>query len=209
MTTARMLPDADLERCGVSRESRERLAIFVDLLLRWQARINLISPSTIPAVWNRHVLDSLQLVPLVPTSLTAFADLGTGGGFPALPLAIATGAHAHLFESNGKKAAFLLEALRVTGCAGNVHQIRLEALSKQKLPKVELVTARALAPLTELLSLAEPFLASGAQGLFHKGQDIDAELTESQKSWRIKVRKHPSLTDPQAVILQVEEAVHV
>jgi len=209
MSPSLPLGDADLERCNVSRESRVRLERFVALLLQWQARINLISPATVPDVWHRHVLDSLQLVPLLPAGITGFADLGSGSGFPALPLAIATGLEAHLYESNGKKVAFLREALRLCQCRGFVHQVRLEQLKGTTVPKIQLVTARALAPLTELLLLAEPFLAAGAVALFHKGQDVDAELTEASKSWRIQATRFPSLTDSRAVILKVEEARRV
>lgn len=197
------------ERLNVSRESWQRIQTFVDLLLRWQARINLISPASIPDVWQRHVLDSLQILPLLPPGLRCCADLGSGSGFPALPLAIATGAEMHLYEANGKKAAFLREALRLCQTAGTVHQVRLEDVGRQNIPDVQLVTARALAPLDALLGWAEPFLTSGARGLFHKGQDVDAELTQAAKSWKIRFRKHQSLTDSRAVILEIEEAARV
>lgn len=196
-------------RLNVSRESWNRVEAFVDLLLIWQQRINLISPGSIPEIWERHVLDSLQLLPLLPRGTTAFADLGSGSGFPALPLAIASGAEAHLYESNGKKAAFLREALRQCGAKGTVHLTRLEEVPNQARPVVQVVTARALAPLETLLAWAEPFLASGARGLFHKGQDIDTELTQAAKSWRIRFDAHRSLTDSRAVILEVEEAHRV
>jgi 16S rRNA (guanine527-N7)-methyltransferase len=206
------IPDSVLNRAvtlNVSRESWIRLGTYVDLLLRWQERINLISPNTIPDVWERHILDSLQALPHLPTGTTSFADLGSGGGTPALPLAIASGAHVHLYESNGKKAAFLREALRETGTTGTVHNIRLENIKTEPLPKVQAVTARALAPLPLLLDLAEPFLSAGACGVFHKGQDVDAELTQAQKSWRIQSDTQQSVTDSRAVILIVKEAKRV
>lgn len=197
------------ERLNVSRESWDRVAAFTRLLLQWQQRINLISPASIPDIWERHVLDSLQLLPLLPPGTTAFADLGSGSGFPALPLAIASGAEVHLYESNGKKAAFLREALRQSGARGTVHLTRLEEVPRQAVPPVGVITARALAPLEVLLGWAEPFLARGARGLFHKGQDLGAELTQALKSWRIQFRTHQSLTDSRAVILEVEEAARV
>ena len=197
------------EGLNVSRESWARISTFVDLLLRWQQRINLISPATIPEVWNRHVLDSLQLLPLMATRTGSFADLGSGSGFPALPLAIASGREVHLYESNGKKAAFLREALRVCAAPGKVHLKRLEEVGTGTVAEVAFVTARALAPLEGLLGWAEPFLTAGATGLFHKGQDVDAELTRAAKSWRIRFRKHQSLTDSRAVILEFEEAARV
>jgi 16S rRNA (guanine527-N7)-methyltransferase len=194
------------EQLAVSRESWLRVEKFVALLLTWQERINLISPASIPFMWERHVIDSLQLLPLLPTQAKSFVDLGSGSGFPALPLAIASGLEVHVCESNNKKAAFLREALRVTGCKGSVHSERLNGeVAPGAFPKIELVTARALAPLVELLSLAKPFLDNGAQALFHKGQDIDQELTQAQKYWRIQHTKHASLTDSQAIILAVQE----
>ena len=198
---------AEAERLHVSRESWRRIEQFVELLLTWQQRINLISPASIPQIWERHVLDSLQVLPLIPIDTKAVADLGSGSGFPALPLAIASGLAFHLYESNNKKAAFLREAMRVTGCKGEVHPERLEGKTPPKgYPEVQLVTARALASTTELLTLAEPFMKNRAQALFHKGQDVDQELTEAQKYWRIQYTKHPSLTDSQGIILAVQEA---
>ncbi|HMT13380.1 MAG TPA: 16S rRNA (guanine(527)-N(7))-methyltransferase RsmG [Aestuariivirga sp.] len=207
MTT---MPDALIRQFDVSRESRVRLECYVALLLEWQARINLIGPSTVEAVWQRHVADGLQLVALLPRGTRVIADLGSGGGIPGLILAAATEAHVHLYESNGKKVAFLREALRRMGAKGTVHQRRIEDLAQAEgLPQATVVTARALAHLPLLLGYAAPFLTGGALGLFHKGQDVDAELTEATKSWKIKTRKHPSCTDSQAVILEVEEACHV
>jgi 16S rRNA (guanine527-N7)-methyltransferase len=194
---------------NVSRESWQRIVAYVTLLLHWQQRINLISPASIPDIWERHVIDSLQLMPLLPTSMTAFADLGAGSGFPGLPLAIATGAHVHLYESNGKKAAFLREALRQSATKGTVHPKRLEDLAKFPLPRVQAVTARALAPLPILLDWASPFLKHGIRGFFHKGQDVDLELTQAAKYWRIESLKHQSLTDSRAVILEIEEVARV
>jgi 16S rRNA (guanine527-N7)-methyltransferase len=195
---------------GVSRESWLRIGDYVVLLCQWQQRTNLISPASLPQLWTRHVIDSLQLLPLMPRGTTKVADLGSGGGFPAIPLAIASGAEFHLYESIGKKAAFLREAARITGCKVTVHPQRLEELAKAtEVPKVDLVTARALASLDALLPLAEPFLKTGAKALFHKGQDCDHELTEASKYWRIKAERHSSLTDSSGVILEVSEASRV
>ncbi len=197
------------QRLNVSRESWQRIQNYVELLLRWQSRTNLVSRSSLVDLWQRHVIDSLQIIAHLPSDLTAFADLGSGGGFPGLPLAIATGSHVHLYEANGKKCAFLRQALRETGASGSVHNVRLEDISLTEVPHVQVVTARALAPVSTLLSLSEPFLAAGARGLFHKGQDINSELTEATKSWRIRYRMHQSSSDSRAVILDVEEATRV
>lgn len=201
---------AQVEALHVSRESWARIESFVALLLQWQQRINLISPASIPHIWERHVIDSLQLLPLLPADAKVVADLGSGSGFPALPLAIASGLEFHLYESNNKKAAFLREAMRITGCKGQVHGERLTGKAPAHgMPQVDVVTARALAPLTELLELAQPQMKNGAQALFLKGQDVDQELTQAQKYWRIQYTKHASLTDSQAIILAVQEVSRV
>ncbi len=195
---------------GVSRESWSRIEVLVGFLCDYQRHTNLISNGSTASIWTRHVVDSLQLLPLFPMGTKAVADLGTGGGFPALPLAIASGAEFHLYESIGKKAAFLREAGKVTGCNVHVHHHRLEDLKTLAgVPKVGLITARALAPLKELLVLSEPFFKNGAKALFHKGADLDAELTQANKYWKIKAERHSSLTDSLGVILEVSEASRV
>lgn len=202
--------DAMFERFDVSRESGKRLETYVQLLLTWQQRINLIGPATIPFVWERHILDSLQLLPLLPKDTRSLAELGSGAGIPGLVVAIAAGLEAHLYESNGKKAAFLREAARQTRTRAHVHMVRLETLRAQTdVPAVRCVVARALAPLPLLLEYAEPFLASGAVGLFHKGQDVDAELTEATKYWKMRYSKHASQCDSRGVILEIHEATRV
>jgi 16S rRNA (guanine527-N7)-methyltransferase len=202
--------DEVLERFNVSRESRVRLNIYVSVLLNWQKQINLIGPSTVDQVWTRHIADSLRLIGLLPPATRTMADLGSGAGVPGLILAIATGHKVHLYESNGKKAAFLRETVRQTSAAATVHQIRSELLASDPArPKVDVVLARAFAPLGRLLSHAAPFLADGAVGLFHKGQDIDAELTDATKCWRIRYIKHSGVIDSNGVILEVREAIRV
>jgi 16S rRNA (guanine527-N7)-methyltransferase len=196
-----------LEGYNVSRESLERLGAYARLLIDWQKRINLVGPSTIDSLWERHIADCVQLLPLVRDKGTIFADLGSGAGLPGLVLAIAGNLSVHLYESNAKKCAFLREAARVTATQATIHAVRLEAAGP--IPKVDFVTARALAPLAELLELAAPFLATGVAGYFHKGQDIEAELTFAAKSWRIESTRHPSMTDSRAVILEVKEAHRV
>jgi 16S rRNA (guanine527-N7)-methyltransferase len=200
---------AAAQSLNVSRESWERIDAFTALLLDWQTRMNLIAPSTIPQVWHRHILDSLQLLPRVRSSDRNFADVGSGSGCPAIPFAIASGMDVHLYESIGKKAAFLREALRVTGTKGEVHQVRIEDVPAADLPDVQIVTARALTALPQLLKWTYPFFAKGARGLFHKGQDIELELTQATKSWKINLRKFQSVTDSRAVILEIEEVVRV
>ena len=201
--------EAALALVPVSRETQARLDRFVATLLTWQRRINLIAPTTIAELWTRHVADSLQLVPLAP-SARVWLDLGSGGGFPGLAigcaLADSPGAQIHLIESNGKKAAFLREAVRVTGAPAIVHQARIEQMETRLDARIDVVTARALAPLAELLVLSEPWLKKGAQALFLKGQDIGVELTEASKYWTIEAVITPSQTDPRGRIVAVERA---
>jgi len=183
----------------VSRETLARLDRFVETLLTWQRRINLIAPATIPQLWTRHVADSLQLVGLAPGA-RVWVDLGSGGGFPGLVIACALAgkpdAVVHLVESNTKKAAFLREARRITGSPAVVHAVRIEYFVDTFRDHVDIVTARALVSLRKLYDHSAPLLERGAQGLFPKGQDLEAELTEASKYWNINdIRLVPSRTD--------------
>jgi 16S rRNA (guanine527-N7)-methyltransferase len=189
---------------NVSRETAKRLEAFVALLLDWQRKTNLIAPSTVPEIWTRHVADSLQLLDLAPDAKT-WIDLGSGGGFPGLVIACALRPPAivHLVESNSKKAAFLREAVRVTGAPARVHATRIEDFSAQFQDAADIVTARALAPLPKLLELIEPFVKRGAKALLLKGQDVEAELTESSKYWKVAAELVPSKTDPKGRIMIV------
>jgi 16S rRNA (guanine527-N7)-methyltransferase len=201
---------ATLEALNVSRESQQKIELYVNLLLTWQKRFNLIGPATASSVWERHVVDSLQLLPLLPRHTTVIAELGSGAGIPGLVVAIAAGLEVHLYESNGKKAAFLREAARRTRTKAHLHVVRLETLiQEQNVPSVDCVVARALAPLPLLLDYAEPFLSRGAVGLFHKGQDVDAELTVTTKCWKLRYTKHASLCDSRGTILEIQEATRV
>jgi 16S rRNA (guanine527-N7)-methyltransferase len=199
---------ADRERVlrefDVSRETAARLDAFVALLIRWQTTTNLVAPSTLPALWQRHIADSLQLLRLVPAS-GIWIDFGSGGGFPGVVIACALNPPAmmHLVESNGKKAAFLREAARVTGAPTTVHHLRIEDFNKQFQGHADILTARALAPLPELLGFCAPHIKLGAQALLLKGQDIADELTEAAKYWKIDAELKESLTDPKARILVV------
>jgi 16S rRNA (guanine527-N7)-methyltransferase len=190
----------------VSRETLDRLDRFVETLLAWQQRINLIAPSTEPKLWTRHIADSLQLLALAPQAKT-WVDLGSGGGFPGLVIACALadkpGARVHLVESSTKKAAFLREAARATGAPAQIHAVRIEDFVENLTMAVDVVTARALAPLVRLLAATYPLLKTGTLGLFPKGQDVDAELTEAAKCWSIQSSLAPSLTDPKAKIVRV------
>jgi len=191
----------------VSRETEARLDRYVDLLREWQAKTNLISPSTLPHLWTRHISDSLQLLALAPRA-RIWVDLGSGGGFPGVVLACALAetadATVHLVERNGKKAAFLREALRLTSSPGTVHLAEIED-SVDRIPgAIDCVTARALAPLHQLIGFAEPLIRKGGKALFLKGQDVESELTEATKYWNIKPQLHSSRTGGHGWIVELD-----
>jgi 16S rRNA (guanine527-N7)-methyltransferase len=201
-------PDDIAELFGVSRESLDRLKAYVTLLLHWQDRINLIGPASPAEIWTRHVADSLQLLPLIGSEAGRLVDLGSGAGFPGLVLAIALSGQAdssiHLIESNGKKVAFLRQAARITNSSVRIHQGRIEQMGADTVGGVaDVITARALAGLDALVAMAAPFAGSQTRALFHKGQDVDRELTETTKSWRIEAMKHPSLVDSSGCIVEI------
>src|SRR5215470_19085195 len=194
------------ELTPVSRETQGRLDRFVELLLTWQKTTHLISPSTIPTLWTRHVADSLQLLDLAP-SARLWVDLGSGGGFPGLVIACALaetpGAQVHLVESNTRKAAFLREAVRLTGAPAVVQPMRIEKFVANFSAIPDAVTARALLPFKSLLDNAFSILSRGALGLFPKGQDVAAELTQAAKYWNIDYTLASSRTDSLARIVIV------
>ncbi len=188
---------AALALTPVSRETEARLDAYVDLLVQWQAKTNLVASSTLPNLWTRHVADSLQLLTIAPNA-KAWVDLGSGGGFPGIVLACALAetpeATVHLVERNAKKAAFLREALRVTGASGTVHLCDIKDSVDRISGRIDCVTARAVAPLHQLIGFAEPWMKRGAKALFLKGQDVEAELTEATKYWKVQPQLHPSRT---------------
>ena len=152
---------AALALTPVSRETEARLDRYVDLLLQWQAKTNLVAPSTLPTLWTRHIADSLQLLGLAPAA-KVWIDLGSGGGFPGVVLACALaetpGTMVHLVERNARKAAFLREALRVTGVRGMVHLAEIRDTGDRITGPVDCVTARAVAPLSQLIGFAAPLV---------------------------------------------------
>jgi 16S rRNA (guanine527-N7)-methyltransferase len=199
---------AALALTPVSRETQARLDRYVDLLLDWQTKTNLVAPSTLLNLWTRHISDSLQLLTLAPSAKT-WADLGSGGGFPGVVLACAlaetSGSMVHLVERNAKKAAFLREALRVTNSPGTVHLTDIGDSVDRITGLVDCVTARAVAPLHQLIGFAEPLVRQGAKALFLKGQDIEAELTEATKYWNINPHLHSSRTGGHGWIVELDQ----
>ena len=198
---------AALALTPVSRETEGRLDRYVALLLAWQAKTNLVAPSTLPNLWTRHVADSLQLLSLAPGA-KIWVDLGSGGGFPGVVLACALaekpGAMVHLIERNAKKAAFLREAIRVTGAPGTVHLGDIADIVDRISGPIDCVTARALAPLHQLIGLAEPLVRKGAKALLLKGQDVEAELTKATKYWNIESKLHASRSGGQGWIVELD-----
>ncbi|MCI1438493.1 MAG: 16S rRNA (guanine(527)-N(7))-methyltransferase RsmG [Acetobacter indonesiensis] len=189
----------------VSRETQERLQAFVTLLEKWNPRINLVSSRDMAHVWERHVRDSLQIAPLVE-GVSAFIDLGSGGGFPGVITAIATNVPGTLIEADQRKAAFLREAARVTQASITVVAERIE---RAKVEPAPVVTARALAALPKLLEWTAPFLANGGKAVFLKGQQAEDELTEARRNWHMDVCIHPSVTSHDGVILEVSNLERV
>jgi 16S rRNA (guanine527-N7)-methyltransferase len=197
-----------LELTPVSRETLARLDRLVEVLLPVAAHTNLIARSTIPQLWTRHVADSLQLLSFAPPDAKCWIDLGSGAGFPGLVIACAIadqpGASIHLVESTQKKAAFLRDAAQQIQVPVTVHAVRIEDFGKNTDIVPDVVTARALASLDDLMRLAHPLLKSGALGLFPKGQDVEGELTEASKSWNIEASLVPSKTSPASRIVVVK-----
>lgn len=189
----------------VSRETVRDLIDFEDLFRKWSKAINLASPATLDELWERHVIDSAQLYPFMPGA-RCWLDLGSGGGFPGIVLAIllkeTAGATIDLVESNGKKAAFLRTALGQFKAPGIVHPVRIDAVWS-KIPTPDVITARALAPLKELFALTEPWLAGGATALFQKGRDYRREIEESRDGWSFDLVQHASVVDVESVVLQI------
>ncbi|MCJ8519830.1 16S rRNA (guanine(527)-N(7))-methyltransferase RsmG [Pseudorhizobium tarimense] len=195
-----------LNRKRVSRETQERLEHFADLFRKWSARINLVAPSTLAELWDRHIADSAQIFQLRPQAAT-WVDLGSGGGFPGIITAIlmheAEGGWVHLVESNQKKASFLRIALLETQAKGEVHPVRIEEAVK-KIKSCEFVSARALADLNLLCQYSAPWLMDGkASGFFHKGRDYRFEVDKARGEWQFDLVEHQSAVEIDSVILEV------
>lgn len=187
---------------SVSRETRARLEIYAALLLKWNRTINLVGRQTEAALWERHFADSLQLQRYLPSWTTSIIDLGSGAGFPGMVLAIAADIPVDLIECDARKAAFLREVVAKTGASARVHPVKIE---DAQLPPGDVVTARALAPMPQLLAMAARFLKPEGVALFLKGERVDEELTQAVAEWHMKVERHQSVTDPRGVIVRLSE----
>jgi len=206
------------ETFNVSRETRLALEIYETLLQKWQKSINLVGPSTLDQFWHRHAADSAQLLELAPNSAQSWLDLGAGGGFPGLIIAMMWlgrepqgDFQVHLVESDQRKCTFMRTVIRETGCPATVHEGRIEAFSAEWLtpekatsPGFDVISARALAPLPKLLELASPFYEIHTKGLFLKGKGWEEELTQARQLWKVECESITSRTDPSGRILVCE-----
>ena len=180
-----------------------RLRDYLALLIRWNTRINLVARAEPELLWQRHVLDSAQLFPLLPSEPGPLVDLGSGAGFPGLVLGLLSGRETHLVEADRRKCAFLQEAARSLGLSAvTIHPTRIEAA---QLPPALVLTARALAPLPILLGHAQRLLAPGGIALFPKGRTATEELTAAAADWTMRTERFPSRTDPDSTILRLSE----
>ena len=193
-------PEALGEQLHVSRETLERLTVYLELLRRWQRAVNLVGRGTLADPWRRHVLDCAQLAPHVPAGAATVVDLGSGAGFPGMVLSIMGLRGVHLVESDRRKAQFLREVARATGASVQVHAERIERMRGWS---ADVITARALAPLPRLLVLTERFMTSDSVCLFLKGRSGARELTEARVTWHMEAEMFPSRSEPTGMVLQL------
>jgi 16S rRNA (guanine527-N7)-methyltransferase len=197
--------ETSLEKIGdfldVPRETQEKLDCYVQLLIKWQARINLISSKTLPEIWHRHILDSAQLVSYLPKTPSVILDMGSGAGLPGVILAILTRHQLHLVESDSRKIAFMRTALRETGTSAILHEQRMEAVPALR---PDIITARALAPLSQLITLASAQHHEKIEYLFLKGREAKQELTALPACPKMEAECLPSMTDSQASIIRLK-----
>jgi len=195
-----LTPEAFAAETGVSRETLAKLALLVDLLQKWQRAINLVAANTLQDIWRRHILDSAQLYPLLPPGTRSLIDIGSGAGFPGLVLAAMGVPEVHSVESDQRKCAFQREAARVAGLSVTIHAQRIESLPKMR---ADAIISRACADLPQLLEYAYPFVSPSTQCLFLKGQQVERELTEAGKGWKMQTERFPSRTDPTGTVLRL------
>lgn len=202
----KLTADAFQRLTGVSRETLERLRVYLRLLEKWQGTINLVSTASLEDAWRRHMLDSAQLARYIPPcgagGAPVIVDIGSGGGFPGLVLAIMGAGVVHLVESNRRKCAFLATVARETNTEVTIQPLRVESLTPFA---ADIVTARSLAPLDQLLAFAEPLVGREGECLFLKGKKADGELTEAAKKWNMRVERFASDSDSSGVVLRLRQ----
>lgn len=198
--TAPLTPEGFAAETGVSRETLAKLEKLTELLLKWQRAINLVAANSLSDVWRRHILDSAQLHPLLPPNCRTVIDIGSGAGFPGLVLAAMGVPDVHSVESDQRKCAFQREAARVAGLSVTIHAQRVESLPKMQ---ADAIISRACADLPQLLEYAYPFVSPSSWCLFLKGQQVERELTEAGKGWKMQTERFPSRTDPSGTVLRL------
>ncbi len=196
---------------NVSRETTERLEVYAETLRKWNPKINLVAKSTLDDLWDRHIADSLQLLARVKPSTQHLVDIGSGGGFPGLVVAIVAvelenPERTTLIESDQRKSAFLRTVLRETNARAEILNQRIEESPPQK---ADVLTARALADLTKLLGYADQHLASDGTALFLKGKSWREEIKAAQETWRFRWNAIESKTNAEAVLLEIGEITRV
>jgi len=197
-------PEEFAAKTNVSRETLSRLKAYVDVLKDWNRHHNLVSARSLENVWHRHMWDSAQLAAFIPPQAKTLVDLGSGAGFPGLVLAemLRDRISVTLYEATRKKAEFLEAAAQRMGLKVDIRNMRIESGPHRP---ADVVTARAVAPLDQLLGYAHHFADRNTVYLFLKGQSVASELTKARKSWRMMVNEHPSATDRSGVILEIRE----
>ena len=204
--TEPLMPEQFGKIFDVSRETLQKLELYAQLLVKWQISVGLVGKSTIPDLWRRHMLDSAQLLALAPTNSISWLDIGSGAGFPGMVLSILGASDVHLVESNRRKAEFLNEVKRQTGASVTIHHHRAETLEPWP---VDVITARAVAPLIDILTIAHPFMTPATQCLLLKGLHVADELTDAGKYWNISVERITSQSDSRGTIVRLTEVSHV
>lgn len=191
---------------GVSRETCQRLILFTEILKQWQSVTHLVSANELPLIWNRHILDSIQLIRFLSKDTRQILDFGSGGGFPGVVLALLGNDFKWsvlLVESNARKVAFLRHVSRETDIPFDVIHSRVEDLELSRINFPQYVTARAVSDLKTLIQLSIPFLQKGAIGLFPKGRNVEKELEMARDAWSFNYELFLSVTDPDARIVQI------
>ena len=200
-------PEAFAEAANVSRETLDRLKTYAALLEDWNTLHNLVSTASLATLWQRHFWDSAQIASLISPTAKTLVDLGSGAGFPGLVVAeLRPDMRVTVIESTAKKCRFLAATRDALGLTIDIRQARIEETPPQPF---DVITARACAPLTDLLAYAQRFWGHDTRALFHKGQNLVAELTQAHKSWRIESEQHASRSDPSGIILEIRELQRV
>ena len=200
-----------VESLDVSRETLSKLESYVALLRKWNPKINLVSPDTLDQAWDRHIVDSAQLVDLMPRNAKTWVDIGSGGGFPGMIVAVilnetAPACDVTLIESDQRKSAFLRAVNRDLDLGVKVETKRIEDVTPLA---ADVVSARALAPLNKLLGYASRHVRTGGVALLPKGRSWKKEIPTAQSQWNFSFETHKSATAPDAVVLEIRDIVHV